>query len=274
MSLRIIPKIDVKGKNLVKGVHLEGLRALGDPAKFSEFYFSNFADEIIYHDVVASLYERNSLTDLIKRVSRNVFIPFVVGGGIRNSNDVKNILASGADRIFINTSAIKNPDIIDDISDEFGSSTLIISMEVFKVKGDYKCYIDYGREETNIELFSWIEKVENKGAGEILVTSIDRDGTGKGFDVELSEKITKESDMPFIIGGGFGKKEHLKELLTCSSPSGIFISSALHYNYVLNNLDKNWFNNEGNFEFLKKDEKFEKFENITISELKNYINNI
>ena len=274
MTLRIIPKIDVKGKNLVKGVHLEGLRALGDPAKFSEFYFSNFADEIIYHDVVASLYERNSLTDLIKRVSRNVFIPFVVGGGIRNSNDVKNILASGADRIFINTSAIKNPDIIDDISDEFGSSTLIISMEVFKVKGDYKCYIDYGREETDIELFSWIEKVENKGAGEILVTSIDRDGTGKGFDVELSEKITKESDIPYIIGGGFGKKEHLKELLTCSNPSGVFISSALHYNYVLNNLDKNWFNDEGNFEFLKKDEKFEKFENITINELKNYINNI
>ncbi len=274
MTLRIIPKIDVKGKNLVKGVHLEGLRALGDPAKFSEFYFSNFADEIIYHDVVASLYERNSLTELIKRVSRDVFIPFVVGGGIRNLNDVKKILASGADRIFINTSAIRNPDIIDKISDEFGSSTLIISMEVFKVKGDYKCYIDYGREETDIELFSWIEKVENKGAGEILVTSIDRDGTGKGFDVELSEKITKESDIPYIIGGGFGKKEHLKELLTCSNPSGVFISSALHYNYVLNNLDKNWFNDEGNFEFLKKDEKFEKFENITINELKNYINNI
>lgn len=274
MSIRIIPKIDVKGKNLVKGVHLEGLRALGDPAKFSEFYYSNSADEIIYHDVVASLYERNSLNDLIKRVSKDIFIPFVVGGGIRNLDDVKKILASGADRIFVNTAAIRDPNIIEKISDKFGSSTLIISMEVFKDNDEYKCFIDYGREETNIELFSWIKKVEDKGAGEILVTSIDRDGTGQGFDVELSKKISNKINIPYIIGGGFGKKEHLDELFACSNPSGVFISSALHYNYVLNNLNKDWFNEEGNFEFLKGNRKNEKFENISIKELKNYVKNL
>jgi imidazole glycerol-phosphate synthase subunit HisF len=266
-KLRIIPKIDVKGMNVVKGIHFEGLRALGDPIEYSKFYYNNHADEIIYHDIVASLYERNSLNKLISNVSKNIFIPFTVGGGLRNVNDVKNVLKSGADRVFINTAAIHNPNIINEIVNDFGASSLIISIEVNKHQDKYKCYTDFGREESDIDLFNWINEIEKRGAREIMISSIDRDGTGNGFDVSLSKKITQITNMSFIIGGGFGEISHIHELLDESNPSGVFISSSLHYNNV-HKINKNKINVTGNFEFLKKKEKMIRFKKIPIQLIK------
>jgi len=253
-KLRIIPKIDVKGMNVVKGIHLEGLRALGDPMEFSKFYYNNQADEIIYHDIVASLYERNSLNKLISDVSKNIFIPFTVGGGLRNVKDVKNVLKSGADRVFINTAAVHDPNIINEIVNDFGASSLIVSIEVNKYQEKYKCYTDFGREESDINLFNWINEIEKRGAREIMISSIDRDGTGTGFDLNLAKKITQITNMSFIIGGGFAEINHIHELLDQSNPSGVFISSSLHYN-TINKVTKKRINLTGNFEFLKKKKK-------------------
>ena len=268
-KVRIIPKVDVKGINVVKGIHLEGLRALGDPMEFSKYYYNNQADEIIYHDIVASLYERNSLNNLVRNVSKNIFIPFSVGGGLRNLNDIKNVLKSGADRVFVNTAAINNPNIINEIVNNFGASTLIVSIEVNKYQDKYKCYTDFGREENSIKLFSWINEIEKRGAREILISSIDRDGTRSGFDVDLAKKITEISDLSFIIGGGFGEIRHIHELLDQSNPSGIYISSALHYN-TIDKISKNITNTKGNFEFIKKN-KIDKFKKITIKDIKKSI---
>jgi cyclase len=273
MSIRLISKLDVKGKNLVKGLHFEGLRVLGDPAVFSKFYFENSIDEIIYHDVVASLYERSALNDLIEKVSKNIFIPFVVGGGIRSKDNVRKALMSGADRIFLNTAALKKPEIINELSEIYGSSTIIVSIEVNKVSNKYKCFYDYGREDSDIDLISWLKNIRLRGVGEIMIISIDKDGTGQGFDLELAKIINQETDLPFIFGGGCGKIEHIMELLDVSNPSGICLSSCLHYDAIkrnIFNINKK-INTDGNFEFLKKNEKYKNFLDFDISQVKNFL---
>ena len=166
MNLRIIPKIDIKNRNLVKGIHLEGLRSLGNPRSFVEIYYSDGADEIIYHDVVASLYERNNAAELIKDASKNIFLPMTVGGGINKLKEVEKILRSGADRVFINTAVLNNFSFLKDCIKNFGSSTIVLSVEVVKDKHDFYCRKDFGRESTDIKLESWLKKTEEVGVGE------------------------------------------------------------------------------------------------------------
>jgi cyclase len=273
VSIRLISKLDVKGKNLVKGLHFEGLRVLGDPATFSKFYFENGIDEIIYQDVVASLYERSSLDRLIQKVSKDIFIPFIVGGGIRDKYNVHTALASGADRIFLNTAALKKPEIINELSEIYGGSTIIISIEVNKVSNKYKCFYDYGREDSGIDLISWLKNIRSRGVGEIMIMSIDKDGTGDGFDLELAKIINEETDLPFIFGGGCGKTDHIMELLEISDPSGICLSSCLHYNAIKkNNLTiYRGIDSDGNFEFLKKNEKYKNFIDFDILAVKDFL---
>tara|TARA_B100000579_G_C22848206_1_gene865709 strand:- start:1919 stop:2767 length:849 start_codon:yes stop_codon:yes gene_type:complete len=267
MYLRIIPKLDIKNHNLVKGVHLEGLRVLGDPKKYAENYYNDGADEIIYHDVVASLYQRNNISSLIKRTSENIFLPMIAGGGINNIGQVEEILRSGADRVFINTGALNNPKFIDEVVDSFGSSTLVVSIEFVKLGNNYICRKDFGREETNKDLFSWAKEAQDRGAGELVFTSIDADGTGKGFDLNVAEKISKHIKIPFILNGGISSIEHINDVLNASSPSGIALGSMLHYS----RLDESFSNSkqsEGNINFLKENKNYKNFGKINIKDIK------
>ena len=270
MNIRIIPKLDIKNHNLVKGINLEGLRVLGNPRKFAETYYKEGADEIIYHDVVASLYQRNNLTSLIKNTSENIFLPMLAGGGIKNINEVEAILKSGADRIFLNTAAIDNPNIINDIVKKFGSSTLVVSFEVVKSDNKFFCRKDFGREETKKELMSWVKEVEIRGAGEIIITSIDTDGTGLGFDLKLAEKLSEKIKVPYILNGGISSIKQIDDLLNCSNPSGIAIGSALHYSYIDQSFKKKD-SLDGNIDFLKQNKNYRNFGKLRISNIKNHL---
>lgn len=267
MNIRIIPKLDIKNQNLVKGINLEGLRVLGNPRNFAEKYYKEGADEIIYHDVVASLYQRNSLASLLKITSENIFLPMLAGGGVTNTRQVETILNSGADRVFLNTAALNNPIIIDDIVKKYGSSTLVISIEFVESQDKYICRKDFGREETTKELIQWAKEVESRGAGEILVTSIDSDGTGSGFNLKIAEKLSNNLKIPFIINGGISSIEQINQLLDVSRPSGFAIGSAFHYG----NLDKDFvkpISSDGNIDFLKKKQNFKNFKQLSIKEIK------
>ena len=207
---RIIPRLDIKGPNLVKGIHLEGLRVLGKPEDFAKLYYKDGADELIYQDTVASLYQRNSLTDIITKTANNIFIPITVGGGLRSLDDINKVLRAGADKVSINTAAISNPSFISEASRTFGSSTIVIAIEAIKQSQDnYLAYTDNGREYTGVDAVTWAKQVEELGAGEILLTSIDKEGTGTGFDLDLINKITKSVSIPVISHGGAADASHI-----------------------------------------------------------------
>jgi cyclase len=230
-ALRLIARLDIKGANLIKGVHLEGLRVVGDPQIHAAKYFHDGADEIIYVDTVASLYGRNNLVDVVSRATEHVFVPITVGGGIRSVEDARTLLRAGADKVAINTAAIKEPKLISQLSDVWGSSTIVLSIEAKKT-GDKKweAYTDNGRERTGLDVGQWAETGANLGAGEIFVTSVDQEGTRKGFDCELVAEITKRVDVPVIASGGFGSLDHLSQLVKTAKPTGVAIADSLHYN--------------------------------------------
>jgi imidazole glycerol-phosphate synthase subunit HisF len=230
-ALRLIARLDIKGANLIKGVHLEGLRVVGDPQIHAAKYYQDGADEIIYMDTVASLYGRNNLVDVVSRATEHVFVPITVGGGIRSVEDARTLLRAGADKVAINTAAIKEPKLISQLSDVWGSSTIVLSIEAKKT-GDKKweAYTDNGRERTGLDVGQWAETGANLGAGEIFVTSVDQEGTRKGFDCELVAEITKRVDVPVIASGGFGSLDHLSQLVKNAEPTGVAIADSLHYN--------------------------------------------
>jgi cyclase len=233
MNHRIMARLDIKGPNLVKGVHLEGLRVLGEPERFAKYYYENGIDELVYMDVVASLYNRNSLHDIISKTAKDIFIPLTVGGGLRTVDDMRKVLRAGADKVAINTAAIKNPEIIREAVRCFGSSTVVISIEAKKVtEGVYEAYVDNGREKTGLDVFQWARKVFDLGAGEILLTSIDQEGTGKGFDLHLVRKVSELVPIPVIASGGAGSKEHVKEVLSDGKADAVCVASLLHYDFL------------------------------------------
>ena len=238
MNTRLIPRIDVKDGQLVKGMQLEGIRNLGEASKFVEFYANNGADEILYVDAVASLYGRNSLNNYIKDISKNVFIPLIVTGGIRNMQDIETVLKSGADKVGINSAAIKNPKLIKEASNEFGSSTIIVSIEAKKIKDKtYNAFIDCGRDDSGQNIIDWIETAQSNGAGEILITSIDRDGCCNGFEKNLIEEIQETCKIPLIYSGGINSINDIKNIIQYKIDA-VAIGSALHYN-VNQLLEKN-----------------------------------
>ena len=271
-TVRIIPRIDIKGPNLVKGIHLEGLRVLGKPSDFAHYYYKNGADELIFMDVVASLYERNNLHDIISETSKNVFIPITVGGGLRNIEDIRSILRAGADKVSLNTSVIKNHNLINQAAKIFGSSTIVISIESIKeVDGKYLAYTDNGREYTGIEVFEWVKIIEDLGAGEIVITSVDKEGTGEGPDFEFIEKVNSLISIPLIVHGGFGKKEHVLELFKNKDFDSVSLASIIHYDYINEYESKTSNNLEGNVEFLLNKRRFHTFKPISINNLKKYL---
>ncbi len=229
-KVRIIPRLDIKGPNLIKSVQFEGLRVLGSPNDFAKRYYDEGADELLYMDVVASLYGRNSLNDLISKAAKNVFIPITVGGGIRSVDDAIQIFKSGADKIAINTAAVKNPYLISDLVQRFGSQSIVVSIEAKKVKaGSWTVYTDYGREKSELDLFKWIKICVEKGAGEIIITSIDREGTGEGFETEILEKLGN-LEIPVIFCGGMGKLNDIIEVLKLGNIDAISMADSIHYN--------------------------------------------
>ena len=271
-NIRIIPRLDIKGPNLVKGIHLEGLRVLGKPSDFAKFYYENGADELLLMDVVASLYDRNSLHHIISETAESVFIPITVGGGLRTLEDIKSVLRAGADKVALNTAAIKNPKLIQQAVNKFGSSTIVISIEAIKQEnGDYFCFTDNGREFTGIEVVDWVRKVQELGAGEIIITSVDKEGTGKGLDEELISKVSKESSVPLIVHGGIGSKNHVKNILEYPSVDAVSAASIFHYDYVTKNTNKKTAGSEGNTEFLLSGKTVKNIETISLNDLKEFL---
>ena len=229
-NLRIIPRLDIKGPNLIKGIRLEGLRVIGDPHTFAMKYYEQGADELIYMDIVASLYGRNNLSDIISRAADQVFIPITVGGGIRSVDDARHILRSGADKVAINTAAIARPELITKVARHFGSQAMVVSIEAKKVgDGRWEAYTDNGRERTGRDVVEWAIQAVSLGAGEILVTSVDNEGTRKGFETELIRKVRMAVPVPVIASGGMGHLEHFSEAAIVGGADAISMADCLHY---------------------------------------------
>lgn len=229
-NIRLISRLDIKGKNLIKGINLEGLRVIGDPNEFALRYYNQNVDEIIYMDSVASLYGRNKLTNLVTSTAKNIFVPLTVGGGIRNVADVDELLRAGADKIAINTAAVLRPSLIKEISYEFGSQCLVLSIEAKKNSNNsWEVYTNCGRDKTGIDVLEWAKKSEELGAGEILITSIDQEGTKKGFDINLIKTVSSNVDLPVIASGGFGKVQDLVDAVKVGQANAVAIASSIHY---------------------------------------------
>lgn len=233
MKARLIARLDIKGDNLIKGIQLEGLRVLGDPNLFAIKYYKDGIDEFVFMDSVASLYGRNQLNSIIEKITENIFVPITVGGGLRTLEDCRKALRSGADKVAINTAAFENPNIITDVAKEFGSQCMVASIDAKKINvSTWHAYINNGRESTGIDVIEWALKCEALGAGEILLTSIDKEGTRSGFDNQLIENVTSMVSIPVIASGGFGKSTHLIDLFKNTEVDAVAIADALHYSRI------------------------------------------
>ena len=227
--MRIIARLDVKPPYVVKPIFFEGLKKIGTPKELVNKYYNQNVDEVIYIDIVASLYQREIIDDLIKEVSQDIFIPFGVGGGIKTLEDAKNLIHNcGADKVILNTNAINNPNLIKEIVEVFGSQAVTVHIQAKQWDNWYECYTDCGRCRTNKNVIDWVKEVEELGAGEIILSVVDRDGYQKGFDLEISKKVIETVNIPVIIASGAGKKEDILEVAKLN-PSGIAIASILHY---------------------------------------------
>jgi cyclase len=228
---RVIARLDIKGPNVVKGIHMEGLRKIGNPQTLAEKYANEGADELLYLDTVASLYGRNQLEDLLERTTERVFIPVTVGGGISSLADVQRLLNAGADKIAVNTAAIRRPRLLNEISDRYGNQCLVVSIEAKRTANGWECYTDCGRERTGVAAVNWALEACQRGAGELLVTSIDQDGTMKGMDYELIAQIGPHIDIPVVLCGGCSSVDHVRSAVAYGSDA-IALASALHYNRI------------------------------------------
>lgn len=273
MNVRIIPRLDIKGPNLVKGIHFEGLRVLGKPEDFARYYYKNGADELIYMDAVASLYGRNSLLDIVEKTSREIFIPLTVGGGLRSVDDIRTVLRAGADKVCLNTAAIARPELVREGAHTFGSSTIVVSIEaILKPNGTYEAYVDYGRQGTGVDAIEWAMRAVELGAGELVVTSINKEGTGKGFDLDLTRKIAQAVPVPVIAGGGAGQVKDVYDVIIQGQADAVCLASILHYDYIkYHQALAEDYSQEGNTEFLRKGVGFSNVQPTTIQTIKEHL---
>lgn len=228
--IRLIARLDIKGPNLIKGVHLEGLRVMGSPGEHALRYYDQGADELIYMDVVASLYGRNNLSEIVERTAENVFVPLTVGGGIRSVDDATRLLRCGADKVAINTAAVANPDLISQIAHRFGTQCVVLSIEAKSVgPGRWEVFTDNGRERTGRDVVEWVKDAVARGAGEVLLTSVDREGTRKGFDVPLVRAVSDVVGVPIIASGGMGSLGDLAPVVQDGGADAVAMADILHY---------------------------------------------
>lgn len=230
-NIRLIARLDIKGANLIKGIHLEGLRVIGSPHEHAIKYYFQGADELIYMDCVASLYGRNQLTEIISLAARDIFVPITVGGGIRSVADATQILRAGADKVAVNTAALINPTLISGIARRFGSQSMVLSIEAKQVGRErWEAYTDNGREKSGKNVVEWACEAVSLGAGEILLTSIDREGTRKGFDVSLINAVSSAVPVPVIASGGMGKLDDMVDAVIKGGANAVAMADILHYN--------------------------------------------
>ena len=229
-NLRIIARLDIKSEKVVKGINLEGIRKIGDPKELALKYYTEGIDEIIYMDVVASLYERNTITKFIKEAASKIFVPLTVGGGIRDLKDIRKVLNNGADKVAINTAAIKNPTFIKEAAKAIGSQSIIVSIEAKRQRGFWEAYYDNGREKSGLDVISWAIKAQEYGAGELLITSVDKEGLENGMDTELLRTLRKEITIPIIFSGGVGSANDVTKVVP--EADAVAIASVFHYNKV------------------------------------------
>ena len=230
-KIRVIARLDVKNNFVIKGIHLEGLRKIGDPNEMAKKYYNQGIDEIFFMDAVAAYYDRNSLTHIIEKACKDVFVPITVGGGIRKIEDIQIALNAGADKIAINTKAVQNPNFIKEASKVFGSQCIVLSIEAKKIaENKWEVYVDNGREPTGKDVIEWAKEGELLGAGEVMLTSIDKEGTKKGFDIELNKKVSDALTIPLICSGGAGTNEDVADVILNSNIDAVSIASIFHYN--------------------------------------------
>jgi imidazole glycerol-phosphate synthase subunit HisF len=229
---RIIARLDIKGPNVIKGIHLEGLRVVGKPGEMARRYYEQGVDEIVYMDTVASLYGRNNILPVVEEAARDIFVPMTVGGGIRSVQDIIDALRSGADKVVINTAGIARPEFIREAAEALGSQCIVISIEAKRRgPGKWEALTDNGRERTGVDVLEWATKAENLGAGEILITSVDKEGTRSGFDHELFRAVRDRVDIPVIGSGGAGAAAHVIEAVENDGVDAIACASLFHYGH-------------------------------------------
>ena len=232
LTKRIIPCLDVNNGRVVKGVNFVGLKDAGDPVEIAKRYNDEGADELTFLDISASVENRGTIVDIVKNVAKEVFIPLTVGGGIRNLDDIYALLNVGCDKISINSSAVKTPSLIDDGAKRFGSQCIVVAIDVKKVSdGSYHVFVKGGREDTGLDAISWAKEVENRGAGEILLTSMDTDGVKQGFDLEITKAISKIVNIPVIASGGAGNMSHFKDAFEAGADAAL-AASIFHFKEV------------------------------------------
>jgi len=244
LAKRIIPCLDVKEGKVVKGVHFLNLKYAGNPVALAEFYNKEGADELVFLDITASHEKRKTMLKVVEKTAERVFIPLTVGGGIKNIEDIKNTLNAGADKVAINTAAVENPEIIKKASDKFGAQCIVIAIDAKrssakKGKPLFEIYTYGGRKATGIDAIKWAEKAAKLGAGEILLTSMDRDGTKNGFDIELTKAVVEASSIPVIASGGAGNREHFLEVFKKTNCDAALAASVFHYKeYSISSIKK------------------------------------
>ncbi|MBF0323940.1 MAG: imidazole glycerol phosphate synthase subunit HisF [Alphaproteobacteria bacterium] len=229
-NLRLIARLDIKGPNLIKPIQLEGVRKVGDPNEFAVRYYSQGIDEILYMDAVASLYDRDMLTRIVERTAQDVFVPITVGGGLRSLDDIREILLAGADKVAINTAATHRPEMISQVAERFGSQCMVLQIDAKRrPEGGWEVYRDGGREHTGLDVVEWALRGQTLGAGEILLTSVDREGMRRGFDVELVRAVADAVTVPVIASGGMGSLEHLYDVVERGGADAVAMAHVLHY---------------------------------------------
>lgn len=228
-NLRVIARLDVKNGQLIKGIHLEGLRVLGDPNEFALKYYESGIDEIIFMDPVASFYGRNTLGTVLTSAVDNIFVPITAGGGIRSVADATRLLRAGADKVALNTAAVQRPELIRELAEEFGSQAVVLSIEAKKTGNTWLTYVENGREPTSLPVLEWINQGIELGAGEVLLTSIDKEGTQRGFDIDLISMVDSAVEVPLIVSGGMGSVNDLDPLIFQKNLDAVAIAGVLHY---------------------------------------------
>lgn len=229
-AIRTIVRLDIKGENVIKGVHLEGLRVVGKPAEMAHKYYAQGADELLYMDAVASLYGRNNILHIVEEAARDIFVPMTVGGGLRTLEDIKAVLRSGADKVAINTAAVNRPAFLREAAETFGSQCIVLSVEaVRRGPGHWEAMTDNGRERAGRNVEDWVREAQEIGIGEILLTSVDREGTKLGFDTELIKRVSDAVTVPVIVSGGAGSAAHVADMITTTRAEAVACASIHHY---------------------------------------------
>ncbi len=239
LTKRIIPCLDVKNGQVVKGKGFVNLKSAGNPAKLARKYFEEGADELVFLDITASYEKRKTMIDLVEKIAKQIFIPFTVGGGISTIQDIRNLLKAGADKISINTSAVENPNLIKQASEKFGSQCIVVAIDAKKINGKWEVFVKGGGKLTGLDAIEWAKNAESLGAGEILLTSMDKDGTKEGYDLELTRKISESVNIPIIASGGAGSLESIAHVLKEGKADAALAASIFHYKkYSINQVKR------------------------------------